>query len=71
MELPALAIRCSLSNVFPPTKLGGYPREEIYHFMRRYVCKQAVAFIDYWRLGQVGFSNKPGALPELMLSAFL
>lgn len=71
MEFPALAIRCSLSDVFPPTKLGGYPRDEIYHFMRRYARKQAVAFIDYWRLGQVGYSNKPGAPPELILIAFL
>lgn len=72
MELPALAIRCSLSDVFPPKRHDRrYPGDEIYHFMRRYIGKQAVAFIDDWRVGQVGYSDMPGALPELILIAFL
>lgn len=63
MNLAAQAIRCVLHGVFPPlSKFAGsaggvknsrYPRE-MYHIMRNYNGKPAVAFFKHWKAGEVG-----------------
>lgn len=60
MKLPAQGIRCFLKGVIPPRNLDGtfepdFP-DEIYAYLRRFVQKQAVAFISEWNVGQVGYS---------------
>jgi len=71
MDLPAQAIRCVLDGVFPlHSESAGrlintrYPRE-MYHFIRNYNGKPAVAFFKHWKAGEVGCVTRFPCLCEL------
>jgi len=74
MDLAAQAIRCVLHGVFPPlsefagsaggVKNSRYPRE-MYHIMRNYNGKPAVAFFKDWKAGEVGCVTRFPCLCEL------
>lgn len=75
MKLPAQGIRCYLKGVFPPINSDGtaeldFP-DKIYDFLRRFVNKQAVAFISEWQAGQVGCLANSDDSPAVELNAIV